>query len=73
MKDGVAPSDAELTLANIPEEEAEQRLFLCGVQVQVQTVVPDDHICDQLVNSLLGGERGVLLTLKRNAISAFWS
>ena len=33
MKDGAPPSDAELTLASISEEEAEQRLFLLGLQV----------------------------------------
>jgi hypothetical protein len=35
IKDGVAPSDAELTLPDIPEEEAEQRIFLRGVQDSV--------------------------------------
>lgn len=32
MKDGASPTEAELTLPNIPEEEAEQRVFLLGVQ-----------------------------------------
>lgn len=61
MKDGVAPSNAELTLPDIPEEEAEQRIFLQGVQ---------ESICSQLSGRAIRTLVGVLSLLIKSDSAA---